>query len=74
MLEELGIERLVLPAIPRLKKTWSNFGFTQPSPQDRIELLKYPLLIFRETVMFQKVLKNSSIIHETTGTFFKTKI
>lgn len=67
MLTQLGIERLVLPAIPALQNTWRKFGFTQPSLLERLELLGYPLLIFQKTTMFQKVLNKSTTAHETTG-------
>ncbi|KAK1379287.1 PHD finger transcription factor-like protein [Heracleum sosnowskyi] len=61
MLTQLGVERLVLPATPTTEKIWeTSFGFVQPSPLERLELLHYPLLIFNETKLFQKVLKRFS--------------
>ncbi|KAK6924278.1 Agenet-like domain, partial [Dillenia turbinata] len=59
MLLRLGVERLVLPAIPQHKETWeSSFGFSEMLPEDRLNYLGYPLLGFQGTKLFQKVLKS----------------
>ncbi|CAL9123328.1 unnamed protein product, partial [Musa textilis] len=57
LLRSLGVERLLLPAVPQLLQTWTtSFGFTQMTSSDRLELLKYPLLSFSGTTMCQKLL------------------
>lgn len=62
MLIELGVERLVLPAISQLQETWvSSFGFTQMPAGLRQELLGYPFLLFQGTSLFQKVLCKSTL-------------
>ncbi|KAK6922794.1 Agenet-like domain [Dillenia turbinata] len=59
MLFRLGVERLVLPAIPQHRETWeSSFGFSEMLPNDRLNYLGYPLLGFQGTKLFQKVLKS----------------
>ncbi|URE13136.1 PHD-finger [Musa troglodytarum] len=57
LLRSLGVERLLLPAVPQLLQTWTtSFGFTQMTSSDRLELSKYPLLSFSGTTMCQKLL------------------
>ncbi|KAL8104307.1 hypothetical protein AgCh_028507 [Apium graveolens] len=72
MLTQLGIEKLVLPATPTTEKVWeTSFGFTQPSPSERLELLHYPLLIFSETKLFQKVIKRCSAANGSVVNSFR---
>ncbi|CAO2836877.1 unnamed protein product [Amaranthus hypochondriacus] len=61
MLVEMGVERLVLPAIAQLSNTWvSSFGFTDMPSLLRKELLGYPFVLFQGTTMFQKILRRSA--------------
>ncbi|XP_020578778.1 uncharacterized protein LOC110023627 [Phalaenopsis equestris] len=61
LLASLGVERLLLPAVPELLKTWtSSFGFTKITPSDRLELLEHKLLTFQGTTLCQKLLKKPS--------------
>ena len=55
LLSALGVERLLLPAVPQLLKTWTgSFGFTEMTKSDRLELSKYTLLNFQDTIMCHK--------------------
>ncbi|GAB4855695.1 hypothetical protein Ancab_024337 [Ancistrocladus abbreviatus] len=61
---DMGVERLVLPAISQLKETWvSSFGFTEMSLHQRQEVLAYPFLVFEGTTLFQKVLSKSNLVN-----------
>jgi len=54
---QLGVERLVLPAVPAVLETWTkSFGFAQMSNFDRSQFLDCAFLDFQETVMCQKLL------------------
>uniref|UniRef100_A0A7N0VI94 Uncharacterized protein n=1 Tax=Kalanchoe fedtschenkoi TaxID=63787 RepID=A0A7N0VI94_KALFE len=56
----LGIERLVLPAVPSVLSTWTNsFGFSPMPASDRLQLLSYPLLDFEGTTLCQKFLRQT---------------
>ncbi|KAM7501789.1 hypothetical protein LguiB_000693 [Lonicera macranthoides] len=56
-LMELGVERLVLPAIPNVLDTWTGaFGFSTMTESDRLSLLDYTFLYFQDTIMCQKFL------------------
>ncbi|XP_027941263.1 uncharacterized protein LOC114195068 [Vigna unguiculata] len=56
-LMQLGVERLVLPAVPAVLETWTkSFGFAQMSNFDRSQFLDCAFLDFQETVMCQKLL------------------
>ncbi|KAG8371508.1 hypothetical protein BUALT_Bualt13G0094900 [Buddleja alternifolia] len=59
-LSELGVERLVLPAVPSVLNTWtSSFGFSIMDESERLNLLDCTFLDFQGTVMCQKVLMNN---------------
>ncbi|GAB2246343.1 hypothetical protein Droror1_Dr00001836 [Drosera rotundifolia] len=63
MLIDLGIKRLVLPAIPQLSETWvSSFDFKEMPDELMQELCGFPFLIFQGTKLFQKVLSKSSLV------------
>ncbi|XWS29921.1 hypothetical protein CRYUN_Cryun24cG0072100 [Craigia yunnanensis] len=65
LLTQMGIERLVLPAIPQLRETWeTSFGFLEMSFSERLQFLGYPFLAFQGTIMLQKFLRNSMMIKE----------
>ncbi|XP_071719526.1 uncharacterized protein [Rutidosis leptorrhynchoides] len=56
-LVELGIERLVLPAVPSVLKTWtSSFGFSVMTESQKLDFLGYTFLDFQGTHMCQKYL------------------
>ncbi|WJX63610.1 hypothetical protein P8452_48473 [Trifolium repens] len=56
-LKQLGVERLVLPAVPGVLETWtSSFGFKQMTNFERSQFLDYSFLYFQGTVMCQKLL------------------
>lgn len=57
----LGIEKLVLPAIPSVIDTWTSplFGFSEMTPYDRSKLINYAILNFPGTVPCQKLLVGS---------------
>ncbi|KAK1356651.1 hypothetical protein POM88_049907 [Heracleum sosnowskyi] len=52
----LGIEKLVLPAIPFVVDTWTgpSFGFSEMTPYERSKLINYTLLNFTDTVTCQE--------------------
>nr|BAK07953.1 predicted protein [Hordeum vulgare subsp. vulgare] len=57
LLSGLGVERLVLPAIPQLLETWTgSFGFRAMSFSDRFELAESSILSFQGTTICQKIL------------------
>ncbi|KAK2988767.1 LOW QUALITY PROTEIN: hypothetical protein RJ640_025926, partial [Escallonia rubra] len=54
-LMELGVERLVLPAIPSVLHTWTtSFGFSKMTESERLNFLAYTFLDFQGTIMCQK--------------------
>uniref|UniRef100_A0A7N0ZUI5 Uncharacterized protein n=1 Tax=Kalanchoe fedtschenkoi TaxID=63787 RepID=A0A7N0ZUI5_KALFE len=56
----LGIERLVLPAVPTVLKTWTNsFGFSPMTASERLQFLSYTFLDFQGTTLCQKFLPPS---------------
>ncbi|XP_059429329.1 uncharacterized protein LOC132163159 [Corylus avellana] len=61
-LTELGVERLILPAISSVLNTWTtSFGFTKMTDSERLHFLDFTFLNFPDTVMCQKLLiKNPS--------------
>ncbi|XP_031249188.1 increased DNA methylation 1-like isoform X2 [Pistacia vera] len=68
LLIQLGVERLVLPSILQLQKTWEDsFGFSELLHSQRRELFGYPFLAFPGTKMLQKFLSNSSTTQDING-------
>ncbi|KAJ0021518.1 hypothetical protein Pint_32523 [Pistacia integerrima] len=60
-LMELGVQRLILPAIPSVLNTWTtSFGFTKMSNSERLQFVDYTFLDFQDTVMCQKLLLKST--------------
>ncbi|XP_019178442.1 PREDICTED: uncharacterized protein LOC109173642 isoform X2 [Ipomoea nil] len=58
-LVELGVERLVLPAVSSALDTWTtSFGFKEMKDSERLNFLKYTFLDFHGTIMCQKLLTN----------------
>ncbi|XP_019706405.1 uncharacterized protein [Elaeis guineensis] len=63
LLSSLGVERLLIPAVPELLETWTtSFGFTKMSSLDRVKYLEYTLLNFQDTTMCQKLLRAASMV------------
>ena len=57
-LGELGVERLVLPAVPDMVSTWTEaFGFNTMTDSERLSLVECKFLDFPGTVKCQKILK-----------------
>ncbi|KAK9940808.1 hypothetical protein M0R45_017449 [Rubus argutus] len=57
MLMDLGVERLVLPAVPSVLNTWTTaFGFSRMTDPERLQFLDYTFLDFQDTIMCQKLL------------------
>ncbi|XP_054819053.1 uncharacterized protein LOC129318355 [Prosopis cineraria] len=53
----LGVERIVLPAVPSVLETWTtSFGFAQMTNSERSQFLDYTFLDFQDTIMCQKLL------------------
>ncbi|OIW09535.1 hypothetical protein TanjilG_30854 [Lupinus angustifolius] len=56
-LVQLGVERLVLPAVPSVLETWTgSFGFVKMTNLERSEFLDYTFLDFQGTMMCHKLL------------------
>ncbi|KAL6578686.1 hypothetical protein OROMI_008902 [Orobanche minor] len=69
-LMELGVERLVLPAIPSVLDTWTtSFGFSVMNEIERLKFLDCTFLDFQGTVICEKVLtsNSSSVTSQSTG-------
>ncbi|KAI3983460.1 hypothetical protein MKX01_038880 [Papaver californicum] len=65
-LRELEVERVVLPAMPQVLRTWTtSFGFSVLSISERLELLRYTFLEFQDTRMCQKILCSLSAAKPT---------
>ncbi|KAI5071417.1 hypothetical protein GOP47_0013668 [Adiantum capillus-veneris] len=57
MLRSIGVEKLILPAVPELLDTWMGaFRFMKLSPQEQRELSKLSLMTFPGTTLLQKYL------------------
>ncbi|XP_020243649.1 uncharacterized protein LOC109821903, partial [Asparagus officinalis] len=63
LLSGLGVQSLVLPAVPQLLRTWtSSFGFNKMSDSNRLNLSEYTILCFQDTTMCQKLLRRDPTI------------
>ncbi|KAF7816117.1 Increased DNA methylation 1 [Senna tora] len=61
-LMELGVERLVLPAVPSVLETWTtSFGFAKMTSSERSQFMDYTFLDFQDTVMCQKLLTKTRL-------------
>ncbi|MBA0555887.1 hypothetical protein Golob_026037 [Gossypium lobatum] len=57
-LAKLGVQKLILPAVPAAVDTWVNgFGFSHMTGDERSKLLQYTLVDFQGSIMCQKPLK-----------------
>ncbi|XP_071681357.1 increased DNA methylation 1-like [Lolium perenne] len=60
LLSELGVERLVLPAVPELLQTWTeSFGFQVMSQSDKLEIAEHTILCFQGTTMCHKFINKA---------------
>lgn len=68
-LRELGVQRLVLPAVSSVLNAWTTaFGFSKMTDSERLDFLNYTFLDFQETIMCQKfLLKNNVVPSSLTG-------
>ncbi|KDP31459.1 hypothetical protein JCGZ_15339 [Jatropha curcas] len=65
LLTKFGVERLILPAVAEMRKTWeTSFGFLEMPHCERQQFLGYPFMRFQGTMMLQKVLSSSKITKE----------
>ncbi|XP_069155861.1 uncharacterized protein [Solanum lycopersicum] len=56
----LGVQRLVLPAVPGVLNTWTKkFGFSVVGQSERANFFDYTFLDFQGTIMCQKVLERT---------------
>ncbi|KAM0892929.1 hypothetical protein ACQ4PT_025412 [Festuca glaucescens] len=61
LLGELGVERLVLPAVPELLQTWTeSFGFQVMSQSDKLEIAEHTILCFQGTTMCHKFINKAA--------------
>ncbi|KAF3506235.1 hypothetical protein F2Q69_00004949 [Brassica cretica] len=68
-MSEIGVRRLVLPALADDVNTWTQqFGFSHMESSERLELLKHGLFDFVGTVMCHKFLKGREEQGESTPT------
>ncbi|KAL3619142.1 hypothetical protein CASFOL_036712 [Castilleja foliolosa] len=59
-LVDLGVEKLVLPAVPGLLDTWTNsFGFSVMNESERLNFLDCTFVDFQGTTICQKVLPSN---------------
>ncbi|KAB2021086.1 hypothetical protein ES319_D07G115400v1 [Gossypium barbadense] len=60
---ELGVQRLMLPAVPDVLPTWTgSFGFLKMTPSERLQFVDYTLLGFQGAIMCQKLLPKSPLV------------
>lgn len=65
MLYSLGVERLVLPAVPELLGTWTGaFGFQPMDESDRLQLMDLNIMAFPGTSTLYKRLENVEPVPE----------
>ncbi|KAF9596435.1 hypothetical protein IFM89_011264 [Coptis chinensis] len=59
-LAELGVEKLVLPAVPQTLHAWTtSFGFSKMTSSERLTFLDYTFLDFQDMTMCQKILRKA---------------
>ncbi|CAN6186302.1 unnamed protein product [Urochloa humidicola] len=59
---DMGVRRLVLPAVPELLRMWTgpSFRFSPMSSSDKLDLAQHTILCFQGTTMCQKLLLPAS--------------
>lgn len=70
LLGEMGVERLVLPAVPEMVATWTgpSFGFREMGQADRQDVAHHAILRFQGTIMCHKQLPPQPQLGHTTTT------
>ncbi|CAF1768649.1 unnamed protein product [Brassica napus] len=69
VLIDLGVERLVLPAVRCILDTWINsFGFSKVTIPEKKNFLQFTFLEFGRTILCQKILIKSSVSHPPPST------
>ncbi|CAN7032746.1 unnamed protein product [Brassica oleracea var. botrytis] len=69
VLIDLGVERLVLPAVRCVLDTWINsFGFSKVIIPEKKNFLQFTFLEFGRTILCQKILIMSSVSHPPPST------
>ncbi|KAK7302213.1 hypothetical protein RJT34_13097 [Clitoria ternatea] len=69
-LRQLGVERLILPAVPSVLETWTgSFGFAKMTNYERPQFLDYTFLDFQDTIMCHKLLA----MNPSPGSVFLTE-
>ncbi|XWS71561.1 hypothetical protein CRYUN_Cryun03dG0148300 [Craigia yunnanensis] len=62
-LMELGVQRLILPAVPSVLHTWiTSFGFSKMMPSERLQFVDYTFLDFQGAIMCQKLLLKRPLV------------
>ncbi|KAK6272177.1 hypothetical protein POUND7_009260 [Theobroma cacao] len=62
-LMELGVQRLILPAVPNVLHTWTtSFGFSKMMPSERLTYVDYTFLDFQGAIMCQKLLLKRPLV------------
>ncbi|CAN8253213.1 unnamed protein product [Cochlearia groenlandica] len=69
VLIDLGVERLVLPAVPCVLSTWINsFGFSKMTIPEKKDFLQFTFLEFGRTIMCQKILIKRTVAESVPST------
>ncbi|KAG4377209.1 hypothetical protein GLYMA_18G061251v4 [Glycine max] len=59
-LTQLGVEGLILPAVPSVLETWTrSFGIAKMTNLERSQFLDYTFLDFQSAIMCQKLLPSN---------------
>ncbi|XVF19847.1 hypothetical protein REPUB_Repub11eG0146100 [Reevesia pubescens] len=62
-LMELGVQRLILPAVHNVLHTWTgSFGFSKMMPSERLQFVDYTFLDFQGAIMCQKLLLERPLV------------
>ncbi|XP_022732178.1 uncharacterized protein LOC111286463 [Durio zibethinus] len=62
-LMELGVQRLILPAVSSVLHTWTaSFGFSKMMPSERLQFVDYTFLDFQGAIMCQKLLLKRPLV------------
>ena len=68
MLSKWQVQRLVLPSVSEQTEFWQSvFGFSKMSTGEKLEILGFPLLVFRGTTIYQKILSKTMFGMEIEG-------
>ncbi|XWS52972.1 hypothetical protein CRYUN_Cryun11dG0117900 [Craigia yunnanensis] len=74
-LMELGVQRLILPAVPSVLHTWTaSFGFSKMMPSERLEFVDYTFLDFQGAIMCQKLLHKRPLVESNLSIGFQFEL